>query len=163
MEEPMDAQRLLDAYGDTLLRLCLLYLGDQALAEDAVQETFLRALRAWPRFRGESSEETWLTRIAINVCKNELRSPWRRRRAPAESLDTLAVEGPDPEDDTLVRAVSHLPLKYREVVVLYYYREWSTTQIAQRLGISVSTVTVRLSRARKMLHERLEGWYYGRA
>ena len=163
MEEPMDAQRLLDAYGDTLLRLCLLYLGDQALAEDAVQETFLRALRAWPHFRGESSEETWLTRIAINVCKNELRSPWRRRRAPAESLDTLAVEGPDPEDDTLVRAVSHLPLKYREVVVLYYYREWSTTQIAQRLGISVSTVTVRLSRARKMLHERLEGWYYGRA
>ena len=159
----MDAQRLLDAYGDTLLRLCLLYLGDQALAEDAVQETFLRALRAWPHFRGESSEETWLTRIAINVCKNELRSPWRRRRAPAESLDTLAVEGPDPEDDTLVRAVSHLPLKYREVVVLYYYREWSTTQIAQRLGISVSTVTVRLSRARKMLHERLEGWYYGRA
>ena len=163
MEEPMDAQRLLDAYGDTLLRLCLLYLGDQALAEDAVQETFLRALRAWPRFRGESSEETWLTRIAINVCKNELRSPWRRRRAPAESLDTLAVEGPDPEDDTLVRAVSHLPLKYREVVVLYYYREWSTTQIAQRLGISVSTVTVRLSRARKMLHERLEGGYYGGA
>ena len=163
MEEPMDAQRLLDAYGDTLLRLCLLYLGDQALAEDAVQETFLRELRAWPRFRGESNEETWLTRIAINVCKNELRSPWRRRRAPAESLDTLAVDGPAPEDDTLVRTVSHLPLKYREVVVLYYYREWSTTQIAQRLGLSVSTVTVRLSRARKMLYERLEGWYYGRA
>nr|WP_275533145.1 sigma-70 family RNA polymerase sigma factor [Flavonifractor sp. An135] len=112
---------------------------------------------------GESSEETWLTRIAINVCKNELRSPWRRRRAPAEHLDTLAVEAPEAADDTLVRAVGHLPPKYREVIVLYYYREWSAAQIAQRLGLPVSTVTVRLSRARKMLYERLEGWYYGRA
>ena len=47
--------------------------------------------------------------------------------------------------------------------MLYYYREWSAAQIAQRLGLPVSTVTVRLSRARKMLYERLEGWYYGRA
>lgn len=163
MDGPMDAPRLLEAYGDTLLRLCYLYLGDRDQAEDAVQETFLRALRAWPRFRGESSEETWLTRIAINVCKNELRSPWRRRRAPAEHLDTVAVEAPEEVDDTLVRAVGHLPPKYREVIVLYYYREWSAAQIAQRMGLPVSTVTVRLSRARKMLYERLEGWYYGRA
>ena len=117
MDGPMDAPRLLEAYGDTLLRLCCLYLGDRDQAEDAVQETFLRTLRAWPRFRGESSEETWLTRIAINVCKNELRSPWRRRRAPAEHLDTLAVEAPEAADDTLVRAVGHLPPKYRALLL----------------------------------------------
>lgn len=157
--EKMDLGALLEEYGDRLLRLCTLYLGDQSQAEDAVQDTFLRALRAWPRFRGACTVETWLVRIAINVCKSQLKSPWRLRRAPEEALNSLAAEGPEPADDTLVRAVQALPPKYREVVILYYYQEWKAKEIAQRLHVSVSTVTVRLSRARNMLREQLKGWY----
>ena len=79
---------------------------------------------------------------------------------PAEALEGLRTEAPEPEDDTLVRAVQALPPKYREVVILYYYQEWRAWEIAQRLHIPVSTVTVRLSRARGMLKEKLKGWYY---
>ena len=135
-------------------------LNDAQEAEDAVQDTFLRALRAWPGFRGDCAVETWLVRIAINVCKRQLRSPWRLLRAPQESLDSLRMEGPEPPDDTLVRAIQALPPKYREVIILYYYQEWKAWEIAQRLHVPVSTVTVRLSRARGLLRERLKGWYY---
>ena len=105
MPGPLDLAALVEEHGDHLLRLCTLYLGEQSQAEDAVQDTFLRALQAWPKFRGESTVETWLVRIAINVCKNQLKSPWRTRRAPAEALEGLRTESPEPEDDTLVKAV----------------------------------------------------------
>ena len=113
MEQPLEAAApgsldlaaLVEEHGDHLLRLCTLYLGEQSQAEDAVQDTFLRALQAWPKFRGESTVETWLVRIAINVCKNQLKSPWRTRRAPAEALEGLRTEAPEPGDDTVARAV----------------------------------------------------------
>ena len=152
--------RLIDDWGDRLLRLCTLYLGDVHLAEDAVQETLLKAWRNADRFRGGGSEMTWVTRIAINVCKSYLRSPWHRRRVPPQAMDTLSTPAPQAPDDTLPRTIMALPVKYREVVILYYYQEFKAYEIAQLLHISVSTVTVRLSRARKALREELKGWYY---
>lgn len=157
---PVDWETLVKENEDRLYRAALAILGDAQEAEDAVQDTFLRALRAWPGFRGDCAVETWLVRIAINVCKRQLRSPWRLLRAPQESLDSLRMEGPEPPDDTLVRAIQALPPKYREVIILYYYQEWKAWEIAQRLHVPVSTVTVRLSRARGLLRERLKGWYY---
>ena len=73
----------------SLLRTCFAYLGDMALAEDAVQETFLKAWKNLDRFRGEASEKTWLLRIAINTCKDVRRSAWFRRVNRAVSLDSL--------------------------------------------------------------------------
>lgn len=157
---PVDWETLVKENEDRLYRAALAILGDAQEAEDAVQDTFLRALRAWPGFRGDCAVETWLVRIVINVCKRQLRSPWRLLRAPQESLDSLRMEGPEPPDDTLVRAIQALPPKYREVIILYYYQEWRAWEIAQRLHVPVSTVTVRLSRARGLLRERLKGWYY---
>lgn len=157
---PVDWETLVKENEDRLYRAALAILGDAQEAEDAVQDTFLRALRAWPGFRGDCAVETWLVRIAINVCKRQLRSPWRLLRVPQESLDSLRMEGPEPPDDTLVRAIQALPPKYREVIILYYYQEWKAWEIAQRLHVPVSTVTVRLSRARGLLKERLKGWYY---
>ena len=72
-------EALMNAYGTQLKRLCCLYLRDAALAEDAVQETFLKAWRAMGKFRGECSEKTWLTRIAVNVCRDMQRTAWFRR------------------------------------------------------------------------------------
>ena len=160
MDGPNRLEELVNTYETTLYRAALAILGDAHEAEDAVQDTFLRALRAWPGFRGDCAVETWLVRIAINVCKRQLRSPWRLLRVPQESLDSLRMEGPEPPDDTLVRAIQALPPKYREVIILYYYQEWKAWEIAQRLHVPVSTVTVRLSRARGLLKERLKGWYY---
>lgn len=153
--------RLIDDWGDRLLRLCTLYLKDVHLAEDAVQEALIKAWRNADRFRGDGSELTWITRIAINVCKSYLRSPWKRRRAPAEELEQLFTATEDPQvDDALPRAILALSRPYREVIILYYYQELKAREIAEILSVDVSTVTARLSRARKMLREALKGWYY---
>lgn len=153
--------RLLDDWGDRLLRLCTLYLKDVHLAEDAVQETLIKAWRNADKFRGDGSEITWITRIAINVCKSYLRAPWKRRRAPAEELERLFAPTADPQvDDALPRAILALSRPYREVIILYYYQELKAREIADILQVDVSTVTARLSRARKQLREALKGWYY---
>ena len=75
-EERLD--RLIRRYGKELLRLCYVYLKDASQAEDAVQETFLKAYRRMDTFRGQSSEKTWLFAIAVNVCRDMCRSAWFR-------------------------------------------------------------------------------------
>ena len=144
------------AHGDNLLRLCFLYLHDRMLAEDAVQETFLRAYRAHSRFRGDSSEKTWLTRIAINVCKSALR---RERPLPLSEAAEGSYENRF-RDDTVLQAVCALPDKLREVVLLYYFQELSTPEIAQMLHLPRNVITARLSRARAQLKNQLKGWYF---
>ena len=81
--------RLVRQYQTDLLRICYIQLHDTALAEDAVQETYLKAYRSMPAFRGDCSEKTWLMRIAVNVCRDMLRSAWFRhldRRITLEQL-----------------------------------------------------------------------------
>ena len=132
LTEPMrawTAETLIDAYGDELLRLCLLYLGDRQLAEDAFQETMVKAWRALPGFRGESGAKTWLFHIAVNTCRDMLRTGWmrmRRRSVPLEVMPELAGQ----EDERLremTAAVLALPDKYREAVVLFYYKQMRCT------------------------------------
>ena len=156
----MDLAGLLEEHGDHLLRLCTLYLGDRSQAEDAVQDTFLRALRAWPGFRGDCAVETWLVRIAINVCKDYLRSAWNRRVSVVEALNEIpAAEDSPHEDDTLLREIMNLKPKYKEVILLFYYQDMKISEIARVLDAPESTVSVRLKRAREQLKKRLEGWY----
>ena len=156
----MDLERMIDQYGDSLLRVCLLYLKDYGLAEDAVQETFLRAYRSWDKFEGRSSEKTWLTAIAINVCRTMLRSPWQRRNAGEEALAQLKAEDPDLPDPTVARAVMRLPKDQRIAVILFYLQEMKIREIAQALEIPQATVSSRLNRARKKLRSELKEWYF---
>ena len=149
-------EQAVKAHGDALLRLCFLYLHDRHLAEDAVQETFLRAYKAYVRFRGDSSEKTWLTRVAINICKSALR---RERPLPLSEAPEGSYEARF-RDDTVLQAVCALPPKLREVVLLYYFQELSTPEIAQMLHLPRNVITARLSRARAQLKTDLKGWYF---
>ena len=155
-----DMERIVDQYGTSLLRLCYLYLKDIHLAEDAVQETFLKVYRSYGQFAGGSGEKTWITRIAINVCKDQLRSAWKRRVSVVEELNDLPdAEGPHAvEDEALLQEVLALKPKYREVILLYYYQDLKISEIAQALQAPESTISVRLKRAREQLKKRLEGW-----
>lgn len=159
----MDLEQTMAEHGDCILRLCFLILRDRAAAEDAAQETFLRAWQSWERFDGRAAVKTWLTSIAVNVCRHQLRSPWRRRRVDWETLGDLAAPEQHAEDGTVLRAVLSLPKKYREIVVLHYYQGFSTPEIARMLCLPTGTVSVRLMRARERLKPMLKEWYYEEA
>jgi len=150
---------LIDTYQHMLMRLCYLYLHDVHLAEDAVQETFIKASRALADFRGESSEKTWLTRIAIRTCYDIRRNSWFRyinRRVTPEMLPET-VEPSSEQDQTLTVAVMNLPRKLKETIILYYYQDMTTVEIAEMLGITQPTVSYRLKQGREKLRAQLEG------
>lgn len=155
-----DLEAMIDRYGDGLLRMCFLYLKDYSLAEDAVQETFATAWAKYDGFAGRSSEKTWLTAIAANICRNALRSAWHRHTTGPEALESLSVSDPDAPDPTVTRAVLALPPALREVVVLHYYRGLKVGAIASMLKLPRPTVSSRLARARKQLHDELKEWYF---
>lgn len=151
--------RLVSEYQEKLLRMCMMYLRDGAAAEDAVQETFLKAYRALPKFRGECSEKTWLMRIALNVCRDMARSPWYRhtdRRAALEDLPLAAEPVETDEKEALAQAIIQLPWKYKDALLLYYYQEMSQDEVALALNTTPSTVSKRLKRAREKLRTILE-------
>ena len=152
-------EKLILQYQTTLLRLCYIQLQDRTLAEDAVQETFLKAYKCFTQFRGECSEKTWLTRIAVNTCRDFQRGAWFRhtdRHLTPEMLPAGTVQ-PDTEDLDLSLAVMKLPRKIREAIILYYYHDMSTEEIAETLGIVQSSVSNRLRRGRDKLRKLLEG------
>lgn len=153
----MNIEEMIARYGDGILRLCLLYLGDRQLAEDAFQETFVKAWRRQGTFRGESSEKTWLSRIAVNTCRDTLRRGWFRMMKKSEPIESLfALAAPQAEVHADVRdAVLALPGKYREMIVLYYDQEMTLSEIAEATGMSVNSVSTRLRRARALLKKAL--------
>lgn len=152
-------RQMIETYQTPLLRMCYLYLHDAQLAEDAVQETFIKAVRSLERFRGESSMKTWLTRIAMRTCCDMRRGFWFRRVDRRITPEML----PEPQTDTdadeveLTVAVMKLPPKEREVILLYYYQEMNVNEVADALGVTQPTVSYRLRRAREKLRREIEG------
>lgn len=159
MPADQNAERLLQEYGDTLLRMCYLYLKDYHLAEDAVQETFIKALKSYDSFQKKSSEKTWITRIAINTCKNIMRSHWfRMTRDNADMHITTISDNPIDEfhrKNSVTEAIMKLGVSDRAVIVLYYYQELPVKEIAGVIGKSQNTTLQRLNRARMKLKKIL--------
>lgn len=150
--------QLVDEYQKPLLNLCYMYLRDRTQAEDAVQETFLKAYRALPSFRGDSSPKTWLTRIAVNVCRDLQRSGWFtriNRFITPDDLPERAAEEKDEDAADLADAIMRLRAPHREVVLLYYYQNMTMPEIAEALGVNASSVSRRLKAACAMLREAL--------
>lgn len=133
-----------------LLHMCYVYLRDKELAEDATQETFLKAYKALPTFRGDCSEKTWLMKIAMNTCRDMTRGSWFRlvdRRVALDLLPEPAAEAAYRDADALAQAICKLPAKHKEVVLLYFYQRMTMHDIAYSLGISEPTVSKRVKQA----------------
>lgn len=154
--------RLVEEYQTSLLRMCYLHLQDLQEAEDAVQETFLKAYRSLNSFQGISSEKTWLMRIAINVCRDVRRSRWFRHINRRVTPELLPEEGtPMPEDAIALNiSIMAMPAKWREAVLLYYYQGLTMAETAQALHLAQSTVSDRLKQARAYLKEQMKGAYF---
>jgi RNA polymerase sigma-70 factor, ECF subfamily len=133
-------------------------LGSRPEADDVGQETFIRFYQSLGDFRGESTVGTYLTRIAINLCLNELRRQTRRRWLFSQKLDDVAESMADTDSyeqmemsELAHKALHILEPEFRAVVVLWLMDGYSTAETAQILGIPVGTVLSRLSRAQKKL------------
>lgn len=152
-------EEIIERYGDDVFRLCLLYLGNRQLAEDAFQTTMLKTWQQMDSFRSDSSLKTWMMHIAANTCRDVLRSGWFRMWKKSQPEDALFdIAAPQAEDHSEVRsAVLALPGIYREAVVLHYYKGMSIREMAQCLHLPVSSVSTRLRRARMLLGKTLKG------
>ena len=152
--------RMVDQYQVPLLQMCFMYLHDKALAEDAVQETFLKAYKSMATFRGECSEKTWLMRIAVNTCRDMKRGVWFRyvdRHVTPEDVSPPPVQPmEDYNAEELAQAIVKLTSKHKEVILLYYYQDMTMQEIADTLGIAVSSVSGRLKQACAKLRKVLE-------
>lgn len=140
--------RLYRDYGYVVFRRCLAYLGDTSSAQDAVQEVFVRALRAAPGFRGEANPRTWVCRIADHFCVDVLR---QRQRSPllAKSDDQDDFDEAIGDDDresfvTIRRLLEGLDPESRQLAVLYYVDELTQEELAAELGLSRRTIGKRL-------------------
>ena len=151
--------RLMEQYEQDLLRMCCVYLRDASMAEDAVQESFIKAYQALGSFRGKSSEKTWLYAIAMNVCRDMRRSAWFRYVDRRVDFDQLPIPVAPASDVSiaLMSEVMRLPRKYMEVVWLHYYEDLSFREIGELLGVTVSAVSHRLAKAKRMLRGALKG------
>jgi RNA polymerase sigma-70 factor, ECF subfamily len=162
---------LIQPYERSVYSMALSMLQNEADAEDAAQEAFLKAFRNLEKFRGEAKFSTWLISITLNEARSRLRS---KKTAKTESLDELNEGGHvspallrdwrEIPSEALERqevrlllqdAITELPLIYREVFVLRDMEDLSVNQSAEALGISVAAAKVRLHRARLMLQKRL--------
>lgn len=157
-------QQVMQQYGDEILRLCYTYVHSWQTAEDLTQETFLKFYRASGKFRGESTVKTYLFRIAINVCKDYL-SSWKYQKIQLSNTLTTFLKSKDnleqiivekSEQQLLVEKIEQLPLKYKDVLMLYYYAELPIAEVAETLGLPVNTVKTRLRRARVQLKLKIE-------
>lgn len=148
---------MIQTYEKDLLRLCCMYLKDRTMAEDAVQETFVKAYRNLKNFRGESNEKTWLVRIAINVCKDMQRTAWFQNLGRMVNLDDVKLPQETEVRSEVVEQIMSLPKKLKEVVLLFYYENMNQSEIAEALGVSVTTVHRRLNKAREALRLLLQG------
>lgn len=152
--------RLMEQHAAALLRMCFVYLKDYQLAEEAMQDSFVKAWRSIDSLRQVTSERAWLARIAINTCKDYRKAAWFRKRQQTISLNELPEPAApyEPWDDSLVREVMALPVRQREVILLCYYQGFSPKEAAQALKTTVGSVYARLRRAQDRLRTRLEGW-----
>ena len=159
MRSEQEVNRVIELYGDTVRRLCMIYLKNYADTEDIFQNVFLKYATSLIKFESDEHEKAWFIRVTINKCKDLLKSFFRNRTV---SLDDI-VEKPEaiPSDyREVLEAVLSLPQKYRNVVYLHYYEGYSAPQISHILGKNVNTVYTLLTRSKKMLREKLGGDEY---
>jgi RNA polymerase sigma-70 factor (ECF subfamily) len=153
-------------YGDSILRLVYLLVKDRGMAEDITQEVFLKAYRGWDSFRKECHVKTWLYRIAVNEAKRYLRS-WSFRRifSTLQKEKPHDVPGGQSVEDTIVGQMNTTEIvekmmdmspQYKQVLILHYYEDLSSKEMAQVLGISVEAVRTKLYRARERFKKLLE-------
>lgn len=159
MRSEQEVNRAVEKYSDMVRRLCMIHLKNYADTEDIFQTVFLKYVLSSVSFENEEHEKAWLIRVTINACKDLLKSFFRSRTVSLDSLLERPAEMPSDHREVL-EAVLSLPPKYRDVVYLHYYEDYSAPQIGRILGKNVNTIYTLLTRSKKLLREKLGGEEY---
>ncbi len=154
----LSAAEAYEKYADRVFGLAFSVCRDRADADDVTQDTFMRYLDRDQDYRDEDHLRAWLLRVAVNRARDVTRAFWQRNRVSWE--DTMAeLPFEEPADQGLFAAVMGLPEKYRIVIHLFYYEDYTVARIAALLGVREGTVKSRLSRGRTLLKNILmEDW-----
>ena len=166
-----EIERLINCYGNDVLRVAYLYVKDKHKAEDIFQDVFIKVLKKYDTFEGRSNEKTWIMKITVNACKDYFKSFWVKRvllnsdreenseihskQYSAENLDDSVIKAMESKE--LLNAVMNLPIKYKETIILYYYEQFTTREISEMIKLPEGTVRTRLSRARELLKKNVTG------
>lgn len=134
---------------DTVFRVAFGYMKNQDDADDITQNVFLKLFKSDTAFETSEHLRSWLIRVTVNECKSVFRMPWRKMENIENYAEQLAM--PTPKHTELLSTVMGMPEKYRVIIYLFYYEEYSTEEIADLLGILPATVRTRLARGRKRL------------
>lgn len=143
-----------EKYFDMVYKLALSQTKDCTLAEDVTSDVFLKFVESGKDFESEEHIKAWLIRVTLNCSKSVFSSSWFKKTVPL--LETITAEMPE-EESEVYEAVLKLPQKYRAVIHLFYYEEFSVAQIANYLKLNESTVRTHLQRGRTLLKMSLEG------
>ena len=156
MRSEQEVNRAIEQYSDMIRRLCMIHLKNYADTEDIFQTVFLKYVLSSVSFESKEHEKAWFIRVTINACKDLLKSFIRSRTI---SLDEI-IEQPSEmsvDDRDVLEAVLSLPQKYKDVVYLHYYEDYTAPQISRILGKNVNTIYTLITRSKRLLREKLGG------
>ena len=156
MRSEQEVNRAIEQYSDMIRRLCMIHLKNYADTEDIFQTVFLKYVLSSVSFESKEHEKAWFIRVTINTCKDLLKSFIRSRTI---SLDEI-IEQPSEmsvDDRDVLEAVLSLPQKYKDVVYLHYYEDYTAPQISRILGKNVNTIYTLITRSKRLLREKLGG------
>ena len=164
-DQPEIIDEIMKKYGQEILQLVFSYVKNKAIAEDLTQDIFVKCYKSLHTYNRKSKLRTWLWRIAINHCKDYLKSWYNKKvifsekqmekgHTQKETVETAVIQ--KSEDEKLVSTVMNLPIKYREVIFLYYFEEMSIKEIVEVTSVKENTVKTRMRRAKELLKEQLE-------
>ena len=146
-----------DLYKDTIYKIAYTYVHNHQDAEDIMQEVFIKYLESTDAFKTLENEKYWLIRVTINICKNKVSSSWEKKKTINEDIiDFPDEEKKDNENKKVYLAVTSLPDKYKQPIVLFYYEDLKIEEIAQILKKTPSCIKKRLERGRLMIKKEIE-------
>lgn len=154
----VDLESRLTDYADISYRVAISYCKNRYDAEDVVQNVLIKLLQSDTEFEDDTHVRKWVVRVTVNECKSLWRSFWKKNVSSLEET-AQAEQFSSPEKSDLYDACCSLSPKYRIVIHLYYYEEYSIKEISKLLGIKETTIQTRLMRARNYLKQQLkEAW-----
>lgn len=157
MRSEHEANLAIEKYGDMVKRICFLHLKNEFDTEDIFQNVFIKYLVYEGEFENSEHEKAWFARVTINLCKDFLKSAFRKNTVSMEYLSENTPAAQDEEKREVLRAVLSLPDKYKNAVYLHYYEGYTASEIGKIIGKKENSVYTLLARAREKLKKILGG------